>query len=688
MNTALAEKSKRLDIPVSGMTCAACARAVQNSLSSTEGVEDARVNFATGTATVSYDEGRIDRAGIVKAIQDVGYDVKEDQGDEGMFQRFLVAVVCAAAVMFLSMLHRLTWLQFALAVPVMFYSAKPFFEDAWSALRHRQANMNTLIALGSGTAFVYSVGEVVRGRHDVYFEAACVIVALILLGRFLESGARRKTSESIRLLMDMRPQTARVERGEAEVEIPAEELRLGEVVVVRPGERVPCDGAVISGGSAVDESMLTGESMPVEKQASSPVFRGTMNQSGSMRVLAQKVGSDTALDRIIELVAQAQNSRAPIARLADTVSGYFTMVVLAIAALTAVVWLIFMPSLALTNAVAVLIVACPCALGLATPAAIVAGIGRGAQRGILIKNGEALEAAAGIDTVVFDKTGTLTVGEPMVERVSGAAGFSEDEVVRWAAAVEKDSEHPLGAAIRRRAGSLTLAEAQQFRALAGWGVSGLVDGHEVSVHRAGVGFTGGESFAGLTIAEVSVDQNAAGWIGIADRVRDEARETVSALGAQGYQVRMLTGDNRAAGKRIAAQVGIREFAAELRPEDKEQEIKRLRAAGRRVAMVGDGVNDAPALATADVGIALGSGSDVAAATGGITILGKDLRSVTEALVLARKSMRVIRQNLFWAFAYNLIALPIAAGVLYPVNGWVLSPMIASAPWRYRVCRLY
>jgi Cu+-exporting ATPase len=392
---------------------------------------------------------------------------------------------------------------------------------------------------------------------------------------------------------------------------------------------------------------------------------------------AEKVGSDTKLDRIIELVAQAQNSRAPVARLADTVSGYFTWVVLAIAAVTAIVWLVFQPGLALTNAVAVLIVACPCALGLATPVAIVAGTGSGARRGILIKSGEALEAAARVDTVLFDKTGTLTEGKPSVVRVVAETGFTEEEVLRVAAAAERDSEHPLAAAIRDRAQGLDVPAATEFRALPGLGVVAQVEGREVRVSRPEAG-AAPETLAGMTVAAVSFGGVAAGWIAIEDAVRPEALETIQQLTKTGYRVGMLTGDNQMAAASVAKALGIAEFSSGLLPEDKAGHIAALRRQGRHVAMTGDGINDAPALASADAGIALASGSDIASAAGGITILRNDLRAVPEALDMARRTMRVIRQNLFWAFAYNAIALPVAAGALYPVNGWLLSPMIASA----------
>jgi len=667
---------KRADLPVAGMSCAACARSIERALARTDGVSNARVNFATSTATVEYDAKRVDENRLVAEIRQLGYDVREDDDDRGRVPRLIVSGACAAALLPLGMLERGVWAQAILSLPVMLYAAAPFFRDAWKALLRLEANMNSLIALGSGAAFVYSWVELLRGRTDVYFEAAAVIVTLILVGRTLEAQARRKASESVRRLIDLRPQKARVERRGEEVEVDASALQVGDVVVLRPGERAACDGMVLSGESAMDESMLTGESIPAEKKAGDSVYRGTINRFGSLRFEARKVGADTALDRIIELVAKAQSSRAPVARLADTVSGWFTLLVLGIAAVTCAAWLWFEPGLALQNAVAVLIVACPCALGLATPVAIVAGTGRGADRGILIKSGEALERAARVTTVAFDKTGTLTEGRPRVAEIHPEKDFTEDGVLVLAAAAESDSEHPLARAIEERARGLLVPLASRFEAQAGLGVTALVEGREVEVRKAPQG-DASPNARGLTLVDVSIDGDRVGTIGIADQARKEAAKAIRLVRDAGYRTLMLTGDNEGAAARIAQQTGVETFRAGLLPEGKEEEIARLQDAGEIVAMVGDGINDAPALARADVGIAIGSGADAATETGDITILRNDLRAVPEALDLAKRTMRVIRQNLFWAFGYNVLAIPVAAGLLYPFNGWLLSPMIAS-----------
>jgi Cu+-exporting ATPase len=562
--------------------------------------------------------------------------------------------------MVLGMGRRAPWIQLALTLPVIFYCGAPFYLAAWSALRHATANMNSLISLGAGAAFVYSVYETIRGGHMVYYEAAATIIALILLGRTLEGRARAKASAAIRRMMDLQPPTARVLRDGVEVETAVAEVRPGDTVVVRPGERIPVDGTVLDGDSAVDESMLTGESLPVEKQPGAAVFAGTVNRSGSFRYAVKKVGRGTVLQQMIELVKQAQGSRAPVARVADVVSGYFTMGVLAAALATFGIWLLFAPfSTAMVNAVAVLIIACPCALGLATPTAIMVATGRGAEHGILIKGGEALEMAHKIGVIVLDKTGTLTRGKPRVVRVTPAAGWTEAEVLRLAAGAERYSEHPLGRAIVDAANDrgIALEEARDFAAQAGHGVRARVDGREVTVAKPG--------------ATVTVDGMAAGEIEIADTIKPEAAEAVRRLRSMGLDVWMITGDNRATAEAIARQAGIDRVLAEVLPGQKADEVKKLQAAGHRVAMVGDGVNDAPALAQADLGIAMGSGTGAAMEAGAITLMRDDLNGVADAIELSRRAMRIIRQNLFWAFAYNTVGIPIAALGL-------LSPMVASA----------
>ena len=657
--------AERVDLPVSGMTCAACARAIERTLSATAGVERASVNLATNTATVEFDPARTGLSDFIGAIEDLGYGVPEAEqppdADELLYRtRLIVAVLFAVPVVVLGMTHTATWIQLVLTLPVVFYAGAPFYSAAWSGLRHASANMNTLIALGTGAAFLYSVYETVRGGHMVYFEAAATIVALILLGRTLESRARAKASEAIRHMMKLQPPTARLLRKGVEVEVPVAEVRPGDTVVVRPGDRIPVDGTVLDGDSAVDESMLTGESMPVDKRIGASVFAGTVNRSGSFRYEVKKVGRGTVLQQMIALVKQAQGSRAPVARLADVVSGYFTMGVLAAAVVTFGAWLFFAPfGTAMENAVAVLIIACPCALGLATPTAIMVGTGRGAEHGILIKGGEALEMAYKIGAVVLDKTGTLTRGKPRVVRVTTAAGWTEAEVLRLAASAERYSERPLGRAIVDAAGErgLAIEDARDFLALTGLGVRARVGEREVTVAKPG--------------ATVTVDGAPAGEIEIADTIKPEAADAVKRLRKMGLEVWMITGDRRAAAEAVAHQAGIDNVLAEVMPGDKVAAVRKLQAAGKRVAMVGDGVNDAPALAQADLGIAMASGTGAAMEAGAITLMRDDLNGVADAIELSRRTMRIIRQNLFWAFAYNTVGIPVAALGL-------LSPMLASA----------
>ena len=664
-------ETQRIDLPVSGMSCAACARTIERTLARTSGVARAHVNFATSTATVEFDTGRARVSDFVSAIEDLGYGVPADSGrgvsveadaeDPRQRRRLAVALAGAAPLVVLGMAHGPAWIQLLLAMPVVGYAGAPFYTGAWSGLRHRDANMNTLIALGTGAAFLYSMCETLRGRADVYFEAAAVIIALILVGRTLEGRARRKASAAIRKLMDLQPPVALVVRDGAEVETPVEQVLPGDLLAVRPGGRIAVDGAVREGQSAVDESMLTGESMPVEKRAGDRVFAGTINRSGSLRYEAQKVGRGTVLQQMVELVRQAQGSRAPVARLADVVSGYFTMSVLGVAVVTFAGWFFVAPfGTAMVNAVAVLIIACPCALGLATPVAIMVGTGRGAERGILIKSGEALERAQQVNTVLFDKTGTITTGKPRVVAVRPVDGSSESEVLRLAASAERDSEHPLGQAIveAARAQGIGLAGAVSgFTALAGYGVRAQVGGREVTVGRPGI--------------TVAVDGQVAGSIEIADTIKPEAAAAVGRLRRMGLEVWMVTGDRQETAAKIAREAGIEHLRAEVLPDEKVTAIKKLQSAGRKVLMAGDGINDAPALAQADVGLAMGSGTAVAMEAGDITLMRDDLNGVADAIALSRSTMRIIRENLFWAFAYNALGIPVAALGL-------LNPMVASA----------
>jgi Cu+-exporting ATPase len=669
--------TEEVELPIGGMTCAACARTVEMQLAHAPGVAKASVNFATRTAAVSFDPAQTGVDNLIAAVEEVGYAVPQqsqeiEQAAEAreLRKHLIVGAIFAVPVFILGMLERAPILQFALTLPVLFYAGRGFFVDAWTAARHWSANMNTLIALGTGAAFIYSTGVIATGGKGVYFESAAVIVVLILVGRMLEARATGRASDAIRHLMNLQPATARVIRDGREQEIPLAEVQVGEMVVVRPGERVAVDGVVREGASEIDESMLTGESLAVAKAAGSEVFGGTVNGTGAFRFEARKVGRDTALAQIIELVKRAQGSKAPVARMADVVSGYFTMAVLAIALVTFGVWLFFAPAgVAVVNAVAVLIIACPCAMGLATPTAIMCGTGRGAESGILFKGGESLETAAKVSAVVMDKTGTITTGKPAVTGVRAWNGFSKEEVVSLAASVEQWSEHPLARAIVAHANGVKIDAASDFRAVPGKGAEAVVAGRRVFAGRGDAG----------AIA-VDVDGVRAGAFDIADQARPEAASAIRRLREMGIEVWMITGDNARVAREIAHEVGIDEsrVLAEVLPQDKEREVARLKFEGKRVAMVGDGINDAPALASADVGIAIGTGTDVAIDAAGVILMRGDLRGVPEALALARQTLRVIRQNLFWAFGYNALGIPIAAGVLYPFTGWMLSPMIASA----------
>jgi Cu+-exporting ATPase len=717
---------KRVDLPVTGMTCAACALHIEQGLQKAPGVHTATVNFATSRATVEYDPASTDVSRLIATVKETGYGAMEPHSDmhhsaAGMEdeeyrdarRKFIFAALFSLPTLVIAMSHGriaaldfrgVEWLQLALTTPVIFYSGLEFYRGAWSALRHGFADMNTLIAVGTGAAYLYSVAATVwpeffsTGHHapPVYFEAAGVIIALILLGRMLESRAKGRTSEAIKRLIGLQPKTARVVRNHSEMDVPVEEVIVGDTVIVRPGEKIPVDGRITDGASAVDESMLTGESLPVEKKAGDEVFAATINKTGSFQFTATKVGRDTALRQIVRMVEEAQGSKAPIAKLADRISGIFTPAVILIAVATFIVWFMVSPaetrlSQALVNFVSVLIIACPCALGLATPTAIMVGTGRGAERGILIKGGEVLQRAHRLQTIVLDKTGTITEGRPeMVDLVTD--GISEDELLKLAASAERSSEHPLGEAIVREAErrSIELSRASKFNALAGHGVEATVGGHrlllgnERLMRERDISL---DQFAdraarladeGKTPIFAAIDGRAAGLIAVADKINPRSKAAIEEMKRMGLEVAMITGDNRRAAQRVAREVGIEKVLAQVLPEGKAEEIKRLQSEGKVVGMVGDGINDAPALASADTGIAIGTGTDVAIESADITLIGDDLMGVATAIKLSRATMRTIKQNLFWAFIYNALGIPIAAGVLYPLTGWLLSPIIASA----------
>jgi len=711
-------RENELTIPVQGMTCAACSARVQRTLERTLGVSTANVNLMTGSATVSYDPASTSPERLVEAIRDTGYgaelpdtgasieemtgveDAARDRERRELRSKFAVSLAAALLSIPLSMPSR-PWLLFALTLPVMGWAGRHFYSRAWAAFRHRTADMNTLIAVGTGAAFGYSLFVTVAGswlaargiQPHVYYEPVIWIITLVLLGNLLEARARSRTAAAIRRLIELRPLTARVVRDGAELEVPLARLRPGDEVLVLPGEKIPADGAVVDGTSHVDESMLTGEPTPVRKAAGDRVIGATINGNGALRLRVEQVGGDTVLSRIIRLVHQAQGSKAPIQRVADRIAAVFVPVVMGIAAVTFIVWLVVGPEPAylhaLVSAVTVLIIACPCAMGLAVPTAVMVATGRGAELGILIKGGEALERSSRLDTVVFDKTGTVTEGKPTVQRI---AGEDEVEALRLAASLERHSEHPLGEAIVAAgvARGLVLTEPRQFESLTGRGVIGIVEGRRVAVGNAALlaalGISPGrfapqsEAFAAETHTPVfiAVDGDVVAVIGLADAVRPAAREAVQALRRLGLESVMLTGDDARTAEAVARAVGIDRVAAGLLPEGKLEEVRRLQSESRAVAMVGDGINDAPALAQADVGIAMGTGTDVAIEAGDITLMRGDPLGVPRAVALARRTMRVMRQNLFWAFVYNVVGIPIAAGALYPAFGLRLTPAFAAA----------
>ncbi len=716
-----------VEMAVEGISCASCASRIEKALLTAPGVVRAAVNMATHHARVEYLPERIGLAELRKAVATAGYKVvgEDTSGAPGDPERVfrekeyrvlrvmvLFGAVLGSLVFLGSMGHWFPWVPaflrnpfvlWALATPVQFVLGSRFYRGAWGALRHGAADMNTLVAVGTSAAYVYSAIATVFPAFfhragvmpAVYFDTSALIIVLILFGRMLEARAKGRASDAIRRLAGLAPRTARVIRAGAEADIPIEDVAPGDIVLVRPGEKIPVDGTVLDGNSAVDESMITGESLPVAKGPGVEVIGATVNRSGSFRFRATKVGKDTVLAQIIRLVREAQGSKAPIQRLADVIAGYFVPAVIAVAVITFSVWYAFGPAprltFALLNFVAVLIIACPCALGLATPTAVMVGTGRGAERGILIKGGESLETAHRLDTVVFDKTGTLTRGEPEVTDLVALEPFSGDEVLRLAAGAERRSEHPLGRAVVRRAEGkgLELAEPTDFLALEGLGVAVRIAGRDVLVGspkmmaERGIG-TGGlvataEAFSGegKTAVFVAVDGRPAGLLAIADTLKDGAAEAVKRLRKLGLEVVMLTGDDRRTAEAIAREAGIDRVIAGVLPGQKADEIRRLRSEGRTVAMVGDGINDAPALALADVGIAIGTGTDVAMEASDITLIKGDLDGVASAIVLSRRTIRTIRQNLFWAFVYNVIGIPIAAGALYPFFGVLLDPVIAS-----------
>lgn len=706
---------EKVTISIEGISCSSCVAKIERALKKQNGVISANVNFATRKATIEYNPSEINLAGLKKTVENLGYkpleaeettDVEEKiraREYSNLKLKFTISAILTAFILIFSFRATPFIILFILTTPVQFWGGWQFFKATYVAAKHKTTDMNTLIAMGTFAAYFYSVVATfypeffTKGgfKVGVYYDTAAVIITLILLGRLLEEKAKGRTSEAIKKLIGLKPRTARVVRDGDEIDVPIEEVKKGDLILVRPGEKIPVDGIIKEGSSFVDESMLTGESMPVEKNVGNEIIGATINKSGAFKFLATKVGKDTALAQIIKLVQDAQGSKAPIQRLADKISGFFVPIVITIAIATFIIWYLIGPqpqlTYALLNFVAVLIIACPCALGLATPTAIMVGTGKGAEYGVLIKGGEALEVVHKVDSVIFDKTGTLTKGKPAVTDIVVSEGSSKDDVLLLAASVEKNSEHPLAEAIvnMARERNLKLEQPSQFNAIAGQGVRAKVGDREVvlgnlkfmkdnNINVEGLGSKAEEfSNEGKTPIFLAVNDKAVGLFAVADTLKDKSKEAVDALHKMGLEVIMITGDNKRTAETIAKRLNLDGTLAEVLPKDKANEIKRLQGQGKRVAMVGDGINDAPALAQADIGIAIGSGTDVAMESSDITLIKEDLRAVITAIQLSKRTMRTIKQNLFWAFFYNFAAIPIAAGALYPSFGILLNPIIAS-----------
>jgi P-type Cu+ transporter len=724
---------EKVTLKLGGMSCAACANSIETALLAVPGVKDGSVNFGVEQATVTYDAQKASVQDLQDAVAEAGYSAQpiQEQGFDDIAEqkarqaaslalkrKVWVGGIISAILVFGSVpmmtglslpfipnwLHD-AWFQAVLAAPVQFWVGRSFYINAWKALKRRTATMDTLIVLGTSAAYFYSLFITIAPQFlttqglmpEVYYETAAVVITLILLGRLFESRARGQTSEAIRHLMGLQVRTARIVRNGSEQEVAIADVRVGDVVIVRPGEKIPVDGKVIEGASMVDEAMVTGESVAVKKQPGDEVTGATLNQTGSFKFRATRVGKDTFLAQIVTLVQQAQGSKAPIQRLADRVTGWFVPAVIAIAIATFMLWYAVKGNLALAlmTAVGVLIIACPCALGLATPMSILVGTGKGAENGILIKGADSLELAHRIQTIILDKTGTLTQGQPTVTdfvTLNGADPSQELQILMLAATLERSSEHPLAEAVVRYAQSQladALKESQNFQAIAGSGVQGVVASHRVQIGtqrwlmelgldtQPWVSHRDRLESLGKTAIWIAVDGVVQAIMGISDALKPSSASAVRALQKLGLEVVMLTGDNRTTAEAIAHEVGIRRVMSEVRPAQKAAQVQAIQAEGKIVAMVGDGINDAPALAQADVGIAIGTGTDVAIAASDITLISGDLQGIATAIELSRATMRNIRQNLFFAFIYNIVGIPIAAGILFPIFGWLLNPIISG-----------
>jgi Cu+-exporting ATPase len=723
---------EKITVPVQGMSCASCVKRVQTTLRNVPGVIQAEVNFATETATVEYVPGQVTVKDLAQAVEDIGYHLLEIESGGDVVEREksvreaelrtlkikFFSGLCLVIPLFvlvhwdklglaglLAIPRRMNFiLQLIFQTPVQFWVGWQFYKGAWAAARHKTSDMNTLIAVGTSAAYLYSVvatffPQVFAAKGllaEVYFDTAGAIVVLILLGRLLEARARGQTSEAIKKLIGLQPKTAKILRDGREIEIPVEDVQINNIIVVRPGEKIPVDGMVVEGHSSVDESMITGESIPVEKTAGDEVVGATLNKTGTFRLKATKVGKDTVLAQIIQMVQDAQGSKPPIARLADVIASYFVPTVIGLAVLTFIVWFLFGPAPVLTyavlNFVAVMIIACPCALGLATPTSIMVGTGKGAEYGILIRGGKALETAHKLNAIVLDKTGTITKGEPSVTDLVAAEGYEPREILRLAASAEKGSEHPLGEAVVRKADEdqIALEAPVDFAAIPGHGIEAKIGNAQILLGNLklmkdkGISLKEMEQHAeelslqGKTPMFVVVGEAIGGIIAVADTIKETSEAAIAGLRNLGLEVVMLTGDNQRTAEAIAKHVGVDRLIAEVLPEQKAQQVKQLQQKEKRVAMVGDGINDAPALVQADVGIAIGTGADVAMESADITLMSGDLRGVVTAIALSRATVRNIKQNLFWAFAYNTVLIPVAAGVLFPFFGILLNPIFAAA----------
>lgn len=717
-------KKNKVSLIVSGMESSHCSGIVEKALKGVKGVSEAKVNLASGKAVVEFDSTVVKPEDLVKAIKNSGYDAQvgelvdsekeaRDKEINEYKSKFLVSLAFSLPLLIIVMGEMLGFgmpsfieenmlaIQFFLATPVVLVGYK-FFVSGFRAMANRMPNMYSLVAVGVGAAYLYSIavsaasitGMEELSMNGLYYETAAFLLTFILLGKYFEALAKGKTSEAIKKLLGLQPKTAVVERKGVEVTIPISEVVVGDIVIVKPGQKIPVDGTLVSGHSSVDESMVTGESIPVEKTIGSKVIGATINKTGSFKFRAEKVGSDTMLAQIIKMVEDAQGSKAPIQALADQISAVFVPAVITIAIISGLIWFVFGGQgaiFALSIFIAVLIIACPCALGLATPTAVMVGTGKAAEHGILFKNAAAIQKAREVQVIVFDKTGTLTKGKPELTDVITAKGFSEETVLGFAAAVEKNSEHPLGEAIVNgaKARGIVVSQAESFNSITGKGVEGKVKGKSVLLGNRALfrerkismdSFESqlqGLETDGKTAMLLAVDKKPAGIIGVADTIKENSKEAITVLHSLGIETVMLTGDNKRTGEAIARQVGIDRVLAEVLPHQKEDEIRKLQGTGKKVAMVGDGINDAPALAQSDVGIAIGSGTDVAIETGDIVLVKSDLRDVATAIELSGKTMGTIKQNFFWAFVYNIVGIPVAAGILYPFTGWTLSPVIAG-----------